>query len=297
MSNLLDIVICTFDREDLLRDCLDSLCDQEVKETVFKVWVVNNNRDPLSHELKDAYRKRSNFCFLDQPTPGLSIARNTGIEASDADWIAFLDDDARVSSDYVKRIIEISTDTHFDCFGGGIRSWWKYGRPRWLAEDYGSKPDLRKDIGEITEGYNWGSNIIFRRKSLQDVGRFPEEIGMKGAHIGYAAENMVQMKLRQQGYVIGYDPSLLIDHVVSLQKLSLVWHIRASFATGRDGVTVFPDQYGIKGMAKTVKKCLVAPFKGVKMLVNEPNYWLENLFLDSLLPISLLMGKLVAKVT
>ena len=205
--------------------------------------------------------------------------------------MAFLDDDARVPKDYISKIFSIIEEGNFDCFGGGIRSWWYYGKPEWLEESYGSKPDLRTSRGAITEGYNWGSNIIIKKCALDGVGGFPVYIGMKGEQIGYSAENIVQINLRNNSYRIGYDPDLYIHHVVAEPKLKLSWHISAAYATGRDGKTVFPDQYEINGMLKSAKHCISRPAKGFYKWITDPNYPWQKLYLDFMIPMALFIGK------
>jgi len=158
-------------------------------------------------------------------------------------------------------------------------------------EEYGSKPQLKNHAGIINEGYNWGSNIIIKRSALVHVGGFPAYIGMKGHHLGYAAENIVQMKLRDKGYSIGYDPDLYIEHVVMAPKLKLSWHLKSAYATGRDGRTVFPDQYSAIGMIRSFKNCFSRPVKALWYLLIKKDYYWENAFLESAKPWYLFGGK------
>jgi len=228
---------------------------------------------------------------MDVPKPGLSLARNAAIHKSNATWLAFLDDDARVPEDYISKIHSIIEEAKFDCFGGGIRSWWYYGRPKWLDESFGSKPDLSNYRSVISEGFNWGSNIVIKKNALEDVGGFPEYIGMKGEELGYSAENIVQIKLREKGYQIGYDPDLYINHVIAKQKLKLSWHVKAAYATGRDGKTVFPEQYGWKGMLKSAKQCVSRPAKGLLQWMTEAKFSWQRMYLEIMIPWALFVGK------
>ena len=118
---------------------------------------------------------------------------------------------------------------------------------------------------------------------------------MKGEKIGYAAENIVQDKLRQHGCQVGYDPDLLINHVVAQHKLKLTWHIQSAYATGRDGWHVFPEQYGWMGMLKSFKGGFSKPLKSVFQFVTQWNHSWERVFLDLCIPWALLIGKIRSK--
>ena len=261
MGHILDIIICTYDREELLCDCINSLLAQSVDAQNWLISVVNNSPQDFCGETMMTINKASNIRVIKEPQAGLSIARNTGITNSEAEWLGFLDDDAKVPPDYISKILEIINTEPYDCFGGHIISWWKYGKPRWLSDSFGSKPIIRNVRSSISEEYNWGSNIIINKAALEDAGRFPTYIGMKGDKLGYAAENIVQIKLREKGYLIGYDPNLVIEHVVMLQKLKMIWHLKSAYATGRDGRSVYKDQYSWGGILISLKNCFSRPIK------------------------------------
>ena len=292
----LSLIICTYNRVELLTECISSINQalKSIPPDVYEVIVVNNH--PNTHQqLTSALGDHTEIKIVSEPTAGLSIARNTGVDNSSGLWLGFLDDDPIVPNDFIHRALEIIDQHDFDCFGGGIESWWKYPKPRWMSQNYGSKPPLRVDVGLLnSKEYNWGSNIFLKSDALARVGGFPINIGMKGKRIGYAAENIVQDKMRAHGYLIGYDPNLSILHLVMEQKLSLFWHIRAAYATARDGYTTFPKDYEAAGMIKTLRRIAAAPIKGIFQLF-QPDYYMENWLLDTITPWAQLFGKIRAR--
>lgn len=294
MSHKLDIVICTFNREEELKDCLTSLSDQKTMDQHWGLILVNNYPKPISQSVHEVLQKISDYKIYDLDIPGLSKARNLAIDKSDAEWIGFLDDDAVVSSGYIKKAIEIIDSSKFDCFGGHIRSRWKYGRPGWLSRQFGTKPLLRSQAGFIEDGYNWGSNLFIKRQALEKVGKFPEHIGLSGTHLGYAAENIVQIRLREEGYKIGYVPTFEIEHTVLPHKLKMSWHLRSAYATGRDGRVVFPEQYNFSGYLKSLKSCFSAPLISFENWIVKKEEHPAKIFLEFAKAVFLLAGKLVS---
>jgi len=292
----LDIIVCTYDREEILLECISSLLDQEYDcaAIAYSVLVVNNAPKPFSSNTRKLLEAEQKVRTIHESQPGLSIARNAGLTFVNGNWIAFMDDDALVPRDYVQHISDIVNEESWDCFGGHINSWWKYGRPDWLHEGFGSKPKLSRERILLTDGYNWGSNIIIKKTCINHIGGFPTSIGMKGKSLGYAAENIVQDQLREQGYVIGYDPNLFIDHLVMPQKLKLNWHIRSTYATGRDGRQVYPNQYGLSGMLLSIKNCISRPLKALLGWLARPSTPPKKVYLDIVKPYALLLGKVAS---
>ncbi len=287
----LSILVCTYNRLDILGDCLRSIQKQDYEERKVEVIVVNNYPSD-NQRIEVLLKEFPSFRLIYQPSPGLSKARNIGIANSLGRWIGFIDDDAILPAGFIEKALEIIEEDKFDCFGGGIASWWRYGRPRWLSEDYGSKPKILTHRGQlINQQFNWGSNIFIRKVALDDVGGFPENIGMKGNKIGYAAENLVQIKLRAKGYILGFDPTLEVDHLVNKHKLRLKWHIKSAYATARDGRDVYPIDYTLSGYCKTLRRLIAAPIKGIFQLASTNYYW-ENWILDTCIPWAQLLGKL-----
>lgn len=296
MSWALDFIVCTYEREDLLEECIESILSQINGKKEFNVIIVNNSKKPFTKSRVLEFENHLQVTIIQEETPGLSRARNAAIRKSRADWLAFVDDDARLDANYVNILEKLISLNKYDCLGGAITSWWKYGKPKWLLHSYGEKPLLRPDFGPIQKDeYNWGSNIIIRRQALEESGLFPTYTGMKGKKVGYAAENIVQYKLRKRGYKIGYDPELSIQHVVAKHKLDWKWHIRSMYATGRDGISVFEDQYNWNGFFKNVKTICKAPFVAISNLIVRTDYYWQNAVLEVVNPVALFVGKIRAK--
>lgn len=256
--------------------------------------MVNNAPHPLSPKVASQISAHPLVSIIHEQRPGLSHARNSGITSVNGDWVALVDDDALVPTNYVAQIGRIIAEESWDCFGGHINSWWKYGKPDWLHEEFGAKPKLSRDRMILTEKYNWGSNIIIKKSCLEAVDLFPVQIGMKGKQLGYSAENIVQDRLRRKGYIIGYDPDLYIDHLVLPQKLKFGWHLKSAYATGRDGRTTFSDQYAWQGMLVSVKNCISRPTKALLFWLRHPRSHPKAILLEVAKPYALLFGKLAS---
>jgi glycosyltransferase involved in cell wall biosynthesis len=68
--------------------------------------------------------------------PGLSGAKNTGIETASGDIIAFLDDDAVAEPDWLKFLADSYSGPAVAGFGGRTLPRWQTSRPAWLPAEF-----------------------------------------------------------------------------------------------------------------------------------------------------------------
>lgn len=242
---LVSIVICTRNRAFILGECLESLTEQSISSENFELLVIDNASEDRTRELVKAFAEKFIYYrYLLEPKIGLSHARNRGWKAARGKWIIYLDDDARAAADFVQRALWTIEHYNFDLFGGQYYAWFKYGRPAWLPEAYGTKEKLRDHPGEINEGFASGGIMAVKKSVLAELGGFASFLGMNKS-LGYGEEDEFQIRLRRKGYKIGFDPEWKIDHCVLPDKLQLSWHFKAAFAQGRDQAIIFQERYSI----------------------------------------------------
>ena len=111
----LAVVIPTFGDAPYLREVLRALVDQT--GAGFDILVVDNNKTPRAQTICEPFAPR--VALLHYPQPGLSAARNAGIAATRADYIAFLDDDALPEPTWAAELQ--SGLRRYDCAAAGGR--------------------------------------------------------------------------------------------------------------------------------------------------------------------------------
>jgi hypothetical protein len=90
----LSVIVTTYQRHAVLRDCLEALADQTLPRDKFEVIVVDDGSQPSAGPVVEAFGDRLDVTFVRLDTNvGLGAARNAGIEASRGDVLFFLDDD------------------------------------------------------------------------------------------------------------------------------------------------------------------------------------------------------------
>ncbi|MEI7504075.1 MAG: glycosyltransferase family 2 protein [Paludibacter sp.] len=291
----LSILICTYNREYILRDCLDSLVAQTSDKSLFEVIVVNNNSKDKTLKIASEYAsKYDNFRAVTETNQGLSYARNRGFEEAKYDWVAYLDDDAKAFPNLVERAIETIDTYKFDCLGGMFYPWYRgTKRPKWLAENYGESIKFSQTVAPLLTGYITGCICLFRKKAIEAIGGFPLDLGMNGTNIAYGEETYVQNKLVEKGFTVGFDPELCIDHLVPEYKQKVNWHIKSAYANGRDAVKIWStsENFTFLQFSKAIMKIMIKTIpQSLKSLLIQKDYYKENFYLDSISPLANIFG-------
>jgi glycosyltransferase involved in cell wall biosynthesis len=183
-----DLVVATIDRVDELDRFLDSLERQTHRD--FHVLVADQNVDD---RLVDVIARHSSLDVERVQAPaGLSRARNAALAHLRADLVAFPDDDCIYPPDLLERVA-----ARIDALDGvtGREPWWSSSSAR------------------LTRDNVWNRAISFtvflRRTIVERVGPFDERLGLpssSGEEIDYL------IRALDQGAVIEYDPTLVVDH-------------------------------------------------------------------------------------
>ncbi len=291
----LSLIVCTYNREFILSDCLDSLVEQTADKSLYEVIVINNNSTDNTQKIAEEYaRNHENFRVVKESQQGLSVARNRGYKEAKYDWVSYIDDDAKAFPNYVERAIETIEKYNFDCFGGIYYPWYRdRSRPKWLPESYGQSVKHKETVAILDNGSITGNVCVFRKEPLEAIGGFPEDLGMNGDRIAYGEETYVQLRLQEKGYSIGYDPEFCIMHLVHPDKLTISWQIRSEFAAGRDSVRIFNRSEPVgffKFIDQSIRLFIKNSFKASKKLLSEKDYYLQNGILEVTKPLARYYG-------
>jgi len=235
----LSVLICTYNRADILEECLQSLTKQTAPPEVFEVLVINNNSTDHTQQVAESFvGKIPNLRIILETQQGLSYARNRGYEEARANWVLYLDDDALASENLVERAISTIANHDFQMFGGVALPWYKYPKPAWYKDQYVATNELPYSTVSQIHGnqYAIGCIMVIKKSLFERFGGFDVRLGMTGKTIAYNEEIELQQRFRKHGIAIAHDPELIIYHLVAPYKLTVDWFFKSAFALGRDNV-------------------------------------------------------------
>jgi glycosyltransferase involved in cell wall biosynthesis len=295
MDKKITIIVCTYNRCEILQECLDALTAQNVSHAKFDVIIVDNNSSDGTSKIVNDYLKRfSSFKYIKEVNQGLSHARNRGAKEATTEWIAYLDDDGKAHVDFIEQALHVINNYDFDCFGGIYGPWYKYGRPKWLSESFGMKNPLADEIISIDTVSLDGGILAIKKKCLEEVDYFPTELGMTGDKIAYGEETAMQERLLEKGFKLGFTPYWKMDHLVSRAKLSVWWHIKAEYAKGRDSMIlggITPTNWNQIDKIKFLLSCIFYGIFNNGRKIFRSDYYFQNLLLDTIKPICFRYGQ------
>ena len=127
-------IICTHNRDNYLGAAIDSLLTQEF--TDFEILVVDNGSGDRTREIVESKLTNPHLKYIWEPTIGLSVARNTGARLAQAEILAYLDDDAIASPQWLSVLhTAYQNNPKLAIAGGIVTLLWPQDLhpPKWLS--------------------------------------------------------------------------------------------------------------------------------------------------------------------
>lgn len=107
MDDLISVIIPVYNTEKYLGDCIESLMSQTHQR--LEILIIDDGSIDSSGIIADEYSKIDPRVKVEHiPNGGVSIARNKGIDLSTGEWIAFVDSDDTIASDYFETLLCIA---------------------------------------------------------------------------------------------------------------------------------------------------------------------------------------------
>lgn len=110
---LISVIIPVYNVEQYLRQCLDSVLAQT--HTNYEVIMVDDGSTDHSGKICDEYcSKDIRFHVIHRENGGLSVARNTGFDASTGEYVYFMDSDDWIEDSTLQKLITKAQETDAD---------------------------------------------------------------------------------------------------------------------------------------------------------------------------------------
>ncbi|MBR2458399.1 MAG: glycosyltransferase [Bacteroidaceae bacterium] len=108
------IIIPTYQPGEYIYECLGSITKQTLPAADFEtIIILNGPKEPYYTQIKEYVDKYDshNFTFIYTNVPGVSNARNVGLDNAKGEYITFVDDDDIISSEYLEELLAVSSPT------------------------------------------------------------------------------------------------------------------------------------------------------------------------------------------
>jgi GT2 family glycosyltransferase len=209
MAPSASIVIPTRARLPYLEVALSSIAPQAARLGAEVLVVDDAGPSDAARELSERFGAR----YEPHAGPlGLNVARNTGVARSHGELVVFVDDDVRVSPDWLAALLDAAREhPQVDVFTGPIRARLE-GGGGWSARSCGREhpPITTLELGEhdTDARFAWGANMAIRRRALERVGPFDASL----EHGGDEQEWQERLRADTPGARVLYVGRAAVEH-------------------------------------------------------------------------------------
>jgi hypothetical protein len=240
-SPSISVIIPTFRRPDSLARALRSVFAQTRADLILEIAVVDNAGEGSARGTVEALRPLSPapLLYIHAAPPGVATARNAGVAATAAPYVAFLDDDEDAHAGWLEALYAVhqrcAADVTFGPVAGRAPNAAAWKRP--YLERFFSR------MGPETSGpsdavYGCGNSLMTRATALADPAPFDvrandtggeddrlfSDLRAKGARFAWAAEAVVDEHPLAHRATLGYALSRAVSYGQS--PCQLCWRRR-----------------------------------------------------------------------
>ena len=141
----LSIIVPIYNVQDYLRECLDSILEQDLNS--FEIILVNDGSTDDSGDIARSYAaKYSCFKLIEQENQGLSVARNVGLQKARGDYVLFLDSDDYLLNSGVSKLLKKIDENQLDLIVGNYKQ---------ISDDGELKSNKFDEISSPFYGRSW----------------------------------------------------------------------------------------------------------------------------------------------
>ena len=227
----LALVVCTYNRAADLDRALDAVGRQRPAPGVaWSVLVVDNNSTDRTAETVAAHAARvPGLRRVVETEQGLTPARRRGLQETDAEWVAFVDDDNLLRPGWVAELAEaVRQHPEAGAVGGRVLPLWAEPPPPFLPpfgwayamQDHGPEP---REVDGLV-----GAGLAVRRAALDATGwvERPLLADRVGDRLVSGGDVEIGQRLLGAGFALRYHPGCVLDHRVASERAGRPYFFR-----------------------------------------------------------------------
>ncbi len=118
MSNKISVIIPAYNSQDVILNCLNSVCNQTYKN--LEIIVVLKDSGDKTTEIIQKLNDPRIKVIKQNDDSGAGGARNIGLKSAHGDWIGFVETDDVIDLNFYQKLISADTDENIDILCGEI---------------------------------------------------------------------------------------------------------------------------------------------------------------------------------
>jgi len=269
----ISVCLCTYNRLEMLRNTLDSLLKQQTDGLLsYEIIIVDDGSSDGTKEFLKFISTNIGVnikCFFEKRA-GVAGARNRGVIESRGQWIAFIDDDEIVESNYLQEIFDVATKNGADCVGGSLKLLFPSGYETALSGTSRKYFAETTKLGWFQQRYNYlgpGTGFALVRRALFDqIGFFDTSLKVKGEDQDFFR------RARKAGYKTVFAPQAIVHHVIPEDRLQPTYLLSQARSWGTSIAYFDLKEWG---RYKTIYICVLRIVHAI--LITAPSLFLASL--------------------
>jgi len=267
---VLSIIVCTYNRAKLLRDCLDSLVYQTINHDLIEIIIIDNNSTDNTKSIIKNYEEK--YAFIKgyfEPLQGHASARNKGYRNSKCEYVAYIDDDCIADKQWCAKIVKTfqNLEQPPTAVGGKILPRYETNPPKWFYDELeirskGNTPHFL-DGPSAKNGFS-GANMAIKRSFLEQAGGFSTNYGIVNGKLIMGEDTELFHRLYLINPYFWYDPEIVVFHWVPKSSMKLFFRIKRSYISGKSWAYCCKKDFShlqwIKSFMRFVYKLIILPF-------------------------------------
>lgn len=280
------VVICCYNSEERIERVLQHLAEQKADQNVsWEVVVVDNaSTDNTAEAARKSWTREDIMLkVVHESNPGLSNARNKGLNESSCSIVSFIDDDNWVEDRWVQKVYDWFTgNKRIGLLGGRGEAVFEEVRPAWFGNaerGFAAGPQAKSTGKQYKTLYGAGLSI---RKSvwehLKSNGFEFILSGRKGKSITSGEDSELCFAVRLAGYELYYDEDLKFEHFMPRGRVTWDYLIKLNKSFGKTDpviniyTSVLHDQSGYKRLIRE-DRWLVILYSIYQFILCWPGYF------------------------
>ncbi len=200
------VVIPTYNRRVSLVRCLDALQQQTLDKKRYQVIVVNDGSPDDTAAFLEAYQRdtQMHLTVVNKQNEGPAVARNTGIEMAEGEFVAFLDDDCIPDPRWLEDLLEeFPDDPQCAGLGGFIHRL----HDTLYAQYIDDVTPLAHQINDPKLNFLVTANAMYRKSVLTEIGGFDTTFAWAGGE-----DPELSLRITNLGYYLAATQKAKVAH-------------------------------------------------------------------------------------
>ncbi|MEP7453580.1 glycosyltransferase family 2 protein [Phyllobacterium sp. SB3] len=248
------VCICTYQRPQIAATLRSIDRSTGIENCQVDILVADNDLEPSAKNLVKsvAGELSMNVRYIHAPSSNISLARNACLNATDGDYVAFIDDDETASPGWLSNLLLEARSNASDAVLGPVRAVYGPYAPQWMVNGrfHDTHPVWVRN--EIRAGYT--CNVLIALHSPAVKGRrFNLALGRTGGEDTNFFHNVWK-----SGGRIGYAPNAWVEEIVPGDRASFRWLRDRRFRFGQTHADIAGER---KGRIRLVMQIMLASAK------------------------------------